>query len=244
MKIFLFTLFFVFSISTEVYAQASHSTDAKKPELSYEQVVSRLQEVEASSKAEEKIDLLINLLSLFSTVILAVFFGIGGFLAWNSYLIRNEAKDELRSIERLKDESTKIYDSIVVGYGNYESTLKTHEKTAEELINNLKKLSGKATKEDSETVKKKEIDKLVSEYAKRISEIRSKKIEILIPKGTSRSLLEQLGKLLKANLGENPVIVLLPNGKSKRRMVLPYKVKWSNNLGAQVDEILETRQFT
>lgn len=62
--------------------------------------------------------------------------------------------------------------------------------------------------------------------------------EIFIPRKTSKDKLQELGKLLKGNPGDDSVVVLIPNGSKPQRMVLPYGVAWSEKLEKEVGELL------
>jgi DNA polymerase-3 subunit alpha len=62
--------------------------------------------------------------------------------------------------------------------------------------------------------------------------------EIFIPRKTEKSVLAELGKLLKAHPGDESVVVLIPNGGEPQRMMLPYGVAWSDKLKSDVDALL------
>lgn len=62
--------------------------------------------------------------------------------------------------------------------------------------------------------------------------------EIFVPRKTDKQVLQDLGKLLKANKGKDKVVVLIPNGAKPKRMVLPYGVKWNEKLEVQVKKLL------
>lgn len=57
---------------------------------------------------------------------------------------------------------------------------------------------------------------------------------ITIPEGTSQSKLIALNKLLKSSIGENKVIIVLPNGK---RVPVSYGIRYNNELVGKVQEI-------
>ncbi len=63
--------------------------------------------------------------------------------------------------------------------------------------------------------------------------------EIFIPKKTSRETLGELGKLLKACPGDEKVLILLPDGAQNKKMLLPYGIKWSDDLDEAVQELLQ-----
>jgi DNA polymerase-3 subunit alpha len=62
--------------------------------------------------------------------------------------------------------------------------------------------------------------------------------EIFIPRKTEKSVLGDLGKLLKAHPGDESVVILIPNGSDNQRMMLPYGVAWSENLEKEIEEML------
>jgi len=62
--------------------------------------------------------------------------------------------------------------------------------------------------------------------------------EVFIPRKTEKSVLAELGKLLKAYPGDESVVVLIPNGGASQRMILPYGVAWSDKLKLEIDELL------
>lgn len=68
--------------------------------------------------------------------------------------------------------------------------------------------------------------------------------EIFIPRNTTKQTLEELGKLLKGNPGDDSIVILIPNGKQPKKMVLPYGVRWSDKLKTQIDELLVAKVNT
>jgi len=62
--------------------------------------------------------------------------------------------------------------------------------------------------------------------------------EIFIPRKTEKSVLADLGKLLKSLPGDESVVILIPNGTDNQRMVLPYGVAWNDKLEAEIKELL------
>ncbi len=62
--------------------------------------------------------------------------------------------------------------------------------------------------------------------------------EIFIPRKTDKAKLQELGKLLKSKPGTESVVVLIPNGSSPQRMILPYGVSWSVDLEKEVQQLL------
>ncbi len=63
--------------------------------------------------------------------------------------------------------------------------------------------------------------------------------EIFIPRKTDKDILQELGRLLKKNKGDDSVIVLIPNGNKPKKMLLPYKVNWSDDLAQQIQDLLK-----
>lgn len=62
--------------------------------------------------------------------------------------------------------------------------------------------------------------------------------EIFIPRKTSKVTLQKLGALLKSKPGKEKVIVIIPNGGTPKKMVLPYTVEWSKKIEEQISKIL------
>ena len=67
----------------------------------------------------------------------------------------------------------------------------------------------------------------------------SRRHEIFIPRKTGKETLQQLGQLLKAEPGEDQVVIVIPNGSTPKHMVLPYGVAWSDSLSIKVTKLLE-----
>ena len=67
----------------------------------------------------------------------------------------------------------------------------------------------------------------------------SRRHEIFIPRKTDKATLQKLGALLKSQPGEDQVIILIPNGGTPKRMILPYSVGWSDELNLKVAKLLE-----
>lgn len=67
----------------------------------------------------------------------------------------------------------------------------------------------------------------------------SQQHEIFIPRKTDQATLQKLGTLLKQNPGDERVIVIIPNGGEPKKMLLPYGVKWSEQLVKAVAEVLK-----
>ena len=62
--------------------------------------------------------------------------------------------------------------------------------------------------------------------------------EIFVPRKTSPETLKKLGTLLKANLGQEKVVIVIPNGAKAERIILPYKVNYNEELIKEVEKIL------
>lgn len=65
-------------------------------------------------------------------------------------------------------------------------------------------------------------------------------VELTIPRGTSKEVLQKLGALLKKSPGETPVVLLIPSNTNEHvtKMKLPYKVGWSAEMSGFVKDIL------
>lgn len=61
---------------------------------------------------------------------------------------------------------------------------------------------------------------------------------ILIPRGTSKEVLTQIGSLLKANPGKEQVTIQIPNGTIPKTITLPYTVEYNSNLASQITKLL------
>lgn len=62
--------------------------------------------------------------------------------------------------------------------------------------------------------------------------------EIFVPRKTSPETLKELGTLLKANLGQEKVVIVIPNGAKAEKIVLPYKVNYNEELVKEIEKIL------
>ena len=62
--------------------------------------------------------------------------------------------------------------------------------------------------------------------------------EIFIPRKTSKTTMETLGKLLKEKPGNDKVVILIPNGGKPKKMLLPYTVAWSKQLETEIKKLL------
>ncbi len=62
--------------------------------------------------------------------------------------------------------------------------------------------------------------------------------EIFIPRKTTKETLQKLGQLLKANPGQENIVIIIPNGGKPEKMRLPYGVAWSEELAKKVAEVL------
>ncbi len=63
--------------------------------------------------------------------------------------------------------------------------------------------------------------------------------EIFIPRKTSKTTLKKLGKLLKSHPGDKKILIIIPNGATPKRMILPYTVAWNDTLAKKVDKLLK-----
>ena len=62
--------------------------------------------------------------------------------------------------------------------------------------------------------------------------------EIFIPRKTSPETLKTLGTLLKQYPGNESVLILIPNGTTPQKLLLPYGVKWSKNIEIEIAKLL------
>ena len=62
--------------------------------------------------------------------------------------------------------------------------------------------------------------------------------EIFVPRKTTPDTLKKLGALLKANLGNEKIVIVIPNGAKPERIVLPYKVNYNEALIKKIEELL------
>ncbi len=62
--------------------------------------------------------------------------------------------------------------------------------------------------------------------------------EIFVPRKTTPETLKKLGALLKANLGSDKIVIVIPNDTKAERIVLPYKVNYDEALIKKIEEIL------
>ena len=62
--------------------------------------------------------------------------------------------------------------------------------------------------------------------------------EVFIPRKTSKNTLKKLGALLKQYPGDDSVLILIPNGGTPQKMLLPYGVKWSKKIEAEISALL------
>ena len=63
-----------------------------------------------------------------------------------------------------------------------------------------------------------------------------------IPSNTPREILLEIGKILKANPGEEKMAIILNNGTPhKKTILLPYTITYSDDIESQVQELLENQ---
>ena len=63
--------------------------------------------------------------------------------------------------------------------------------------------------------------------------------QIFIPRKTSKETLKKLGELLKANPGDDKVMVTIPNGATPRKMKLPYTVAFTDKIEQTIQKLLD-----
>lgn len=62
--------------------------------------------------------------------------------------------------------------------------------------------------------------------------------EIFVPRKTSADTLKELGALLKANPGDEKVVIVIPNGGKPEKINLPYGVNWHKELEEKINNLL------
>lgn len=62
--------------------------------------------------------------------------------------------------------------------------------------------------------------------------------EIFVPRKTDQDTLKKLGALLKANVGSEKMVIVIPNGAQAERIVLPYKVNYTEEVAQAVTALL------
>lgn len=62
--------------------------------------------------------------------------------------------------------------------------------------------------------------------------------EVFIPRKTEKATLKKLGDLLKSKPGKEKIMIIIPNGGTPKKIILPYTVAWTEQLAKQVKEIL------
>jgi len=69
----------------------------------------------------------------------------------------------------------------------------------------------------------------------------SSNFDLVIPRHTTKPVLEQLSQLLKAYPGFDRLILVLPNGSNEvKRLNLPYGVRWNQDLRQQAEVLLSS----
>lgn len=63
--------------------------------------------------------------------------------------------------------------------------------------------------------------------------------EIFIPRGTTKATLKQLAELLKSHPGDDQIMIIIPNGATPRKIILPYGVKWEEKLLSKIQFVLK-----
>lgn len=70
------------------------------------------------------------------------------------------------------------------------------------------------------------------------SEIVMSTHEIVIPKGTDKSVLQQVGDILKAHPGDTKIRILVPQGEAHTTITLPYTVAYTEDVASQIEALL------
>ena len=65
-----------------------------------------------------------------------------------------------------------------------------------------------------------------------------KKATFTIPRGTSKQKLMKLSGLLKSNPGNTEMTLIIENGDLPKRIILPYRVKYSLKLKSKLSNLL------
>jgi DNA polymerase-3 subunit alpha len=63
--------------------------------------------------------------------------------------------------------------------------------------------------------------------------------EIFVPRKTEQSTLKKLGALLKSRPGKEKVVIVIPNGAKPEKIILPYKIDWTDTLVKEVEALLK-----
>ena len=64
-------------------------------------------------------------------------------------------------------------------------------------------------------------------------------VVLKIPRGTSKEVLKQVGKILKNHKGDKQVKLVLPNGMYEKTMILPYLVDYNEKVMKMIKQKLE-----
>lgn len=119
------------------------------------QLDEQVNQLSQENKLTSTLEFLINILFLFSTIILGVFAVIGTFLIWNGFTLRQEAKENIEEIKWYKKLSAALY-------AEQKEKLTNYEKSADKSVRLLYKYvkQGKVIKEKEE----KEAKDAISNY--------------------------------------------------------------------------------
>ena len=119
------------------------------------QLDEQVNQLSQENKLTSRLEFLINVLSLFSTIILGVFVAMGTFLVWNGFVLRQEAKENIEEIKEFKKLSAVLYADQQKISANY-------QKSADKSVQLLHKYAkqGKVIKEREE----KEAKDAISNY--------------------------------------------------------------------------------
>jgi DNA polymerase-3 subunit alpha len=63
---------------------------------------------------------------------------------------------------------------------------------------------------------------------------------LIIPRGTPKDKLQEVGKYLKSKPGHDTIVVIIPNGVQDTKMKLPYTVSWNEETKKHVEAMLAT----
>ncbi len=109
-----------------------------------------------------RVEVFINFMILFSTVILGTFAAIGALLVWNGFALREEAKRDIEEIKEFGRLAARLYTKGQKEFKNFKKAADASQKNAGEMATVLNSLVEGAGR-DSQTLKEK-AQGLVSNY--------------------------------------------------------------------------------
>ncbi len=125
----------------------------------------QVQQLIQKNNLSSNVELLINILSMFSTIVLGTFVAIGGFLVWNGFTLRQEAKEDLKEIKQFKQLSSEMFLAQQKTIDDYKKTMDETIKNADNSVNLLTKVVNQATKDTKNISElKKETNDTITKY--------------------------------------------------------------------------------